>query len=121
MKNLYNKDETMMSVQLADLSYGIVFQLLLSAIVDKAMVNQEAPQVGDWCIELSTISCKEPKLLGIVQRIIPDGYVTLTVLGQQVTWTNCRMLKIPSTLLPDTLHTELLALLEADGADIRRG
>jgi hypothetical protein len=116
MNNLYDENIKMINQDTANLAFGIVFQLLLSSVEN--MKKFEEPIIGDWCIELSTISKKSPDLLGIVREVTSNGYITQTVLGQTVTWTNCRMIKIPNTLLDNQLHTELLQLLKSNCVEV---
>lgn len=116
MNNLHDEDNKMINKGMANLAFGIVFQLLLSSVGN--MEKFEEPIVGDWCIEISEVSKKSPDLLGIVREVTNDGYITQTVLGQTVTWTNCRMVKIPNTLLDNQLHTELLQLLKSNGVEV---
>lgn len=116
VNNLYSNDDKMIDKSMADLAYGIVFQLLLSSIEN--IKTFESPGVGDWCIELTTISQKTPNLLGIVREISNDGYIIQTVLGQTVTWTNCKMVKIPDMLLDKQSHHSLLQLLKLNEKEI---
>ena len=116
MNNLHDETNKMINQDMANLAFGIVFQLLLSSVEN--MKTFEEPIVGDWCIEMSSISKKSPDLLGIVREVTSDGYIIQTVLGQTVTWTNCRMIKIPNTLLDKQLHTELLQLLKSNGVEV---
>lgn len=109
-------DNKMINEDMANLAYGIVYQLLLSSIEN--IKNDDTPKVGDWCIEITTISDKTSNLLGVVREVTNDGYIIQTVLGQTVTWTNCIMRKIPNQLLDNQLHTKLLQMLKSSGYDI---
>lgn len=116
MDNLINEKNGTVNKQFANLSFGIVFQLLLSSIENSETF--EKPKVGDWCIETSMIYGRTLNLLGIVREITNNGYITQTVFGQTVTWTNCNMVRIPDTLLQHNLYEELLKYLKDNEVEI---
>lgn len=110
---LINEDTGMVSGEYANLTFGIVYHLLLSSILESS--EYEKPQVGDWCIEMSSIFTKNIQNLGIVREINSDDYVIETVFGQMVTWTNCRMRKIPSSLVNMEDFDKVVSMLKEHG------
>lgn len=99
-------DRKKIDQEIANQSFGIVFQLLLSSLWNIEKI--EEPRVGDWCVELTSIYTRDCNLLGVVKEINGDSYIIQTILGQFVHWTNCKMVKIPSNLLQTDLHSRLL-------------
>lgn len=114
--DLFDEGDGRMSSAVANLMFGIVYELLLSNV--SSFLTNETPSVGDWCIEVYSSYRKEVNSLGIVREITPEGYITQTVLGKTVIWTDCKMVKLNSSLLDSYYHKKMLALLKEDGHEV---
>lgn len=81
-----------------DRVHDILTDLLCSAV---QFVPHEEPKVGDWCYETTSRAEQNRDCrIGILKEIISkDEFVTVTIGGKEIHWTNADVIKIPATLL----------------------
>lgn len=88
-----------------DRIHDILTDLLCSAM---QFVPYEEPKVGDWCYEMSSRwnqnrDCR----IGVLKEVISeDEFVTVTIGGKEIHWTNASITKIPDKLLRDQYRSE---------------
>ncbi|MCI8417032.1 MAG: hypothetical protein HFI33_05975 [Lachnospiraceae bacterium] len=85
-----------------DRVHDILVDLLCSVM---QYVPYEEPEIGDWCYEMT--SYKEQNRdcrIGILKEILGQSeFVTVTIGGKEIHWTNAEAKKIPSEWLRDVI------------------
>lgn len=85
-----------------DRVHDILTDLLCSAM---KYVPYEKPETGDWCYEMSSRPWQNRDCrIGVLKRVISeDEFITVTIGGKEIHWTNASIQKIPSELLRDPI------------------
>lgn len=78
-----------------DRIHDILTDLLCSTMLN---VKYEEPKIGDWCFEITSSETENRDCrIGRLVKIIGQGeFITVTVGGLEVHWTNAMLKKIPS-------------------------
>lgn len=78
--------------------HDILTDLLCSTM---KYVPYEKPKIGDWCYETSSWPNRNRDCrIGILKEIISvNEFVTVTIGGKEIHWTNATLKKIPDDLL----------------------
>lgn len=64
-------------------------------------VPYEKPKIGDWCYEITSLGMQNRDCrIGVLKTVLKDDeFITVTVGGKEIHWTNAGLKKIPSDLL----------------------
>lgn len=80
--------------------HDLLTDLLCSSML---IIPYEEPQIGDWCFEMTSAESQNRDCrIGLLKEIIGiSEFITVTVGGREIHWSNARMKKIPNTWLRD--------------------
>lgn len=81
-----------------DRVHDILTDLLCSCMIQLPYIK---PKIGDWCFETTSCGLQNRDCrIGILKQWITDTeFVTETIGGKEIHWTNAHINKIPDNLL----------------------